>query len=795
MGKMIEGTIPTLFGGVSRQPPQVRQPNQVQEAKNALLSVETGGFEKRPATQFVADLSFLDNTKEYAVHPIDRTETEQDFLLIDSTTPAIFAVNAITGAQKTVNIGDTIRYFEIETTGIDSIALSPTGAIQIAHSDTQFDWDFKLTDAATVFKLEGSADNAVWNDIATGKTGASGTFSTTVDAVATGDHNYIRVSITTAAGTAADTITLKATFADLTYLLNANPEDFRVTSIADFTFLVNRNVTARLAEADSGAITSTVQQFSDLPAATGSGNIHRVRGKDTDGFGSYYVKDNGSGDWIEIVDPTAHNNFDSASMPHQIVRAAGGASYTLNGATWDARPSGDETLNPAPGYINGSLGDVGFYRNRLVLISDETVYLSQSGDVFNMWASKATDVLDSDPIERAASTTNVNILQFVQTFRKLLFCTSARAQFELESGNNPLTPETALMNQATSYQASLISKPQSMGDVLHFGAKTEGSAVVYEYFFQDTSLSNTGLDITRHIRTYIDNDVYQLASDPTSTTMYLLTTAAQNKLYIYRTFFDEQKKLQSAWGEYIFGAAEANAFIHGFAVFSNFVVMIIERDDGNIYLEQFPVEREASITDMPFTPQIDQRDELTGTYDSGTNLTTWTTTWDHDDDAKVVLGPSGAIPGRTLLVSYPTATTITAVGDHSAADAYVGRTYEMDVELSRIWPRENDVPIVTGRMTLTDMTLLYEKTGYFDLVIQANGDRGEKKYTFEGKVLGDAETVIDAPTIHEVGAFGHKKVDARSDTVQINIKNNTPEPSVITSVQWRGFFNEIGRAG
>jgi hypothetical protein len=62
-------------------------------------------------------------------------------------------------------------------------------------------------------------------------------------------------------------------------------------------------------------------------------------------------------------------------------------------------------------------------------------------------------------------------------------------------------------------------------------------------------------------------------------------------------------------------------------------------------------------------------------------------------------------------------------------------------------------------------------------------------------VLGDSETVIDAPTIHEVGQFGHKKVDARSDTVQINIKNDTPEPSVITSVQWRGFFNEIGRAG
>jgi hypothetical protein len=870
------------------------------------MSVETGGFEKRPPTQYVANLSFLDNTKEYSVHPIDRTETEQDFILIDPATPSIFAVNAITGAQKTVTVGDSDRYFEVETVGINSTGVTSTGATQVARDsgETTFDWQYKMSDAATVFKLEGSVDGVVWNDIATGKTSASGSFSTTVDAVATGDHNYIRVNITGAAGTASDTITLWATFQDMTYLINADPEDLQMSSVADWTFIVNRNVLAALREADSGTLTGTVQQFSDLAAPTGTGNIYKVSGKDTDGFGAYYVQDDTTtSTWLEIVDPTAHNNFDPSTMPHQLVRAADGSSYTFSSASWDARPAGDETLNPAPGYIGRQIADVGFYRNRLVLPSEEIVYLSQSGDVFNMWAAKATDVLDSDPLERAATTTNVNLLQFVATFRKLLFLSSGRAQFELESGANPLTPETALMSPATTYTASLIAKPKSMGDVLHFCAKTEGSAVVYEYFFQDTSLSNTGVDITRHIRTYIENDLYAIASDPTSTTLFALSTAAQHKLYIYRTFFEGQQKIQSSWGEYTFGTSEATAFIHGFTVFSNFVTLIIERDDGNIYLEQMPIERESRETGMPFMPQVDQRDELTGTYDSTNDETFWETVWEHNDDASVVIGSAGAIPGRTLQVSYPskylltlasvaagetliigetgseltftahatttttanrefdisgndvadagelttvlndttdglglthlatdngdgtvtivpldmtdtdisaptgtavTNATVTATqvknlvaarGDHSAAAAFIGRDYTMDVELSKIWPRENDVPITTGRMSLKDVTVLYEKTGYFKIVVQADGDRPEKSYIFEGTIVGDADTAIDSPSVAEVGTFGHKKIMAKADTVQINIQNDTPEPCVITSLQWRGFFNETGRAG
>jgi hypothetical protein len=156
MGQIQEGNIPTLFGGVSRQPPQVRQPNQLQELNNGLSSVVTGGVEKRPATQYIADLTFLDDTKEYKVHGIDRDETEQDLILLDGATPAIFAMNALTGAQKTVTIGDSKRYFLVENINNDAIHIVEDDTltdivIQLAFdpAETTFDWGWQLSDGVT----------------------------------------------------------------------------------------------------------------------------------------------------------------------------------------------------------------------------------------------------------------------------------------------------------------------------------------------------------------------------------------------------------------------------------------------------------------------------------------------------------------------------------------------------------------------------------------------------------------------------------------------------------------------
>lgn len=688
MGKLVEQTIPSLFGGVSRQPSSVRRPEQVEAGDNALFSVATGGFEKRPNTQYINKCTYLDNAADYAFNPIDRSSTEQYIVLIDpdATTPTIIVMDAINGTQKTVTIGDTKRYFAIENssmgtgTGIleDSAGVDIETHVAFASSETTFDWGWKLSDGVTGrFKIEGSADGISWNDIATGKGGAtSGTFSTTIDAVATGDHNYLRVTVTTGMASASDTVTVWATFADKTYVLDALSTDIKMATIADTTFIANRNVITRMAEADGGTIAGSVQVFSDLPAATGSGNVQYVIGNAADGFGSYYAKDNsvnGSNVWQETVDPTAHNNFDASSMPHKLVRNSDD-TFTFSACTWGPRAVGDEEITPEPDFIGLAIQDVTLYRNRLTLIADEQVYSSRAGEVFEMFPEKAVEVLDNDPVARAASETDINVLKNVAVFKKVLFTTSVRAQFEMTS-TGALTPASAVLDLATSYPASDITRPIVMGDLLFFPGVGADHATIYEYYFDEASLSNTAQDVTKHCFDYIKNDVLMMAADATSQTLFVLTTNDQNRVYVYRTWFDGTEKLQSSWGRYQFGATEADAFVIGMAVMSGFLVLLIERQDGGIYLEQMPIEREDHDATMGYIPLLDLRDTVTPTYTAATDVSAFELSWEHDDDAQIAIGPGFAAAAGAVPATYhPSRYTLTLASVAAAETIVINST-------------------------------------------------------------------------------------------------------------------------
>ncbi len=623
---------------------------------------------------------------------------------------------------------------------------------------------------------------------------------------------------------------------------------------------------------------------------------------DSAGFDDFYVIDDTTeGVYKETADPTAHNNFDLSSMPHQLVREADG-TFTFKAAAYDARPVGDETVVEAPSFIGKTVSDVVFFRNRLGFIADENVFLSRSADALNMWPEKAVDVLDTDPVDRAATTTDVNLLKWGAVYRKILFATSLRAQFEMTS-ESAFTPQTAQFDLSTRYPASELAKPKAMNDVLYFASGGPENALMYEYFFDETSFANTASDVTKHIVDYIPNSILKIVTDPVSGSVYVLTSGEQNTVFVYRTFFDGNEKVQSSWGKWVLASSEATGLIHGMAVFSGFLVYLIERDDG-FYLEQIPLEREAEDATMGYIPLIDQRELGTGVYDSTNDCTTWTPTWTHNDDAEVILGPNftGDDAGRRMTVFYPdeytltlasvaagetiiiddgttaltftahasitttanrefsisgndiadagelttvindatdghqtisatdnsdgtvtilvddacdgsivaptgtaiTGGTITAAevnqkiaarGEHDDDQAYMGRQYTMTQEWSKLFMRERgDSPaILNGRLQVRDLILQYEKSGFFTVDITPRA-RSVNTYTFSGRVLGDEDNQVGVAAIDDLGSF-RAMVNSRGETVKIEVKNDSPFPSVITAAAWRGFFNEISRQG
>lgn len=91
--------IPDLIGGVSRQPDGQRFPNQVEEADNVVMHFTTG-LEKRPGSEFIANLPYINPVK---IHWVERSSSERFLFLFNSDPDNPLVVYDLNGNAMTVN--------------------------------------------------------------------------------------------------------------------------------------------------------------------------------------------------------------------------------------------------------------------------------------------------------------------------------------------------------------------------------------------------------------------------------------------------------------------------------------------------------------------------------------------------------------------------------------------------------------------------------------------------------------------------------------------------------------------
>ena len=87
--------------------------------------------------------------------------------------------------------------------------------------------------------------------------------------------------------------------------------------------------------------------------------------------------------------------------------------YTL--PQWGERTAGDIESAPDPSFIGRKINNVFFFRNRLGFLADDNVILSNVSEFFNFFPDTVLTVVDSHPIDVAASHTKVAILKHAVT--------------------------------------------------------------------------------------------------------------------------------------------------------------------------------------------------------------------------------------------------------------------------------------------------------------------------------------------------------------------------------------------
>jgi hypothetical protein len=135
---LISRPIPSLFGGVSQQPPSLRLPSQSEAEVNCYSSVVDGVF-KRPPMEHIAIVNGGDLSGAY-IHTINRDSTEQYEVIISSGGMTIFDAQ---GVGKTVIAPNGTSYLNVPggSTAGDTFAI-------VSIADYSFIINKKVTIAA-----------------------------------------------------------------------------------------------------------------------------------------------------------------------------------------------------------------------------------------------------------------------------------------------------------------------------------------------------------------------------------------------------------------------------------------------------------------------------------------------------------------------------------------------------------------------------------------------------------------------------------------------------------------------
>lgn len=758
---LINQAIPSLFNGVSQQPSQLRLPSQCELSDNFYPTIATG-LQKRPPTVLKAKLSSSTDTNAY-VAVLNRDSTERYALVLRNGSVEVY--DLFTGAAKTVT--------------------APSGLGYLSSSDPKGDFS-TVTVADYTFVVNRS------KTISMGAT------------TAPSNPNIGYVTFSYNGSAVSRTMTVKVNGTSATYA-GAGNVDTAITSISaslTTSLGVGWSVTRpfgnvlRIEKLDSTAWTLTVTDdygsstmkaikgsvplFSDLPPQLDDGYVCYIAARPESQGRGYYVRfDASSNSYVECPRPGVLTTLDASTMPHKLVRNGDG-TFTFAPIDWEPRKVGDDSSNPKPSFVGQKINDVFFYRNRLGFLSDENHILSVAGDYWNFFAKTATAVTDSDPIDEAVSNTKVSILRWAIPFNKVLLLFSDQTQFQL-SGGDLLTPKTVKSDPVTEFSSSTKCRPVGAGTELFFVTPRPGHTGLREYFVQQDSLANDAADITAHVPSYIPADAFKLTVSTSEDALVVLTEAERNAMYVYKYYWGKEEKVQSAWFRF---KLDAGDIIMGCEFIGSVAHLVIGRSDG-IYLEEMTLQPGMTDTGLPFAVLLDRKKALTGSYNAGTNTTTWTLPWPAPGPVQAVLGASfGSRAGAALDLTSTGTYTVTATGDFSAGAAYVGVPYEARYRFSEQHLKDqNNVAISSAKVKLRRMAISYVNSGYFRVEVTPPA-RDTSRYVFTGKVLGVAGLLLGNPSLAS-GTF-LVPVLSGSQGVVIDLVNDSPLPSVFQNAEWEG---------
>lgn len=288
-------------------------------------------------------------------------------------------------------------------------------------------------------------------------------------------------------------------------------------------------------------------KLTDLPSNIEFEDVWvKITGDGDNEFTDYYVKWNGSS-WEETRDPALPRGS-LVSMPiicrRQVVDGEYGMYLDLG--EWDDVRVGNDENAPDPSIVGQPLRSMFFHKNRLGLVSKDSLALSETANYTNFYPTTVLSVPDTDPIDLTVSTNQASTIHYVVPFNETLYVMTEAAQYELV-GENGFTPTSLVLNNISNYPMKTDVEPVVVNDSLFFISISKNKQQLREYI-KTENLSVKGVDLNVTTPNLIKEPVVKLIAD--GVLGVVLCCSETGIVYPYHFKEDGKERIQSAWSRW-----------------------------------------------------------------------------------------------------------------------------------------------------------------------------------------------------------------------------------------------------
>jgi hypothetical protein len=487
---------------------------------------------------------------------------------------------------------------------------------------------------------------------------------------------------------------------------------------------------------------------------------------------------------------------------------------------WGTRLAGDEDELPGPSFVDSTINDVVFFKNRLGFVSGENVILSESGDYYNFWQQSALQVVDSDPIDLTAVSNDVAVLNYALQQQDELVLFSNENQFRLYSGDNvTFSPETASVGRISSISMESKVKPEQVGPQVLFPVK-EGDFTGFHTFITTDrtvgiNLGQTAV-ITETIPKYIPKNIDSLAVSRTDQYLVALSKDDPDSLYVYQFFWEASggslTNRQNAWHKWTF--PNKNIYWCDFVEGTLFkLVSYVNGANTEYYLEGVNASRppqdssELFLLDRQISSSI-TTDVGTATfsYSAATNKTTVTLPYRTVNTSQFVIIKQNANDANEAKKRWIVATSVPAgvtsfvcdsLGDFSSSSWVFGEQFTFTYRPPQLMPysrtaTENTfIGNRTGRLQLRYLDVYYNDARYFTIKVTPYF-RDTVTYEFDRRDPLNANIVISEEEPFEEAKF-RAYIQSKNDQVTVELVNNSIDQAKFIALEWTGLYFDVAR--